>query len=183
MAGPADSPVLIISGPPGAGKTTTARLLAAGASAPSVHLESDTFFHFIRAGYVEPWRSESHAQNEAVMRIVARAAGGYASAGYRTTVEGIFIPGWFLEPVREALHGEGHEVAYAVLRASLGTCMARVQAREGEPPIDAGAVERVWQSFVGLGEYELNAIDVEGLEAEEVSALLTRRLSEGLLPV
>ena len=183
MAGPADSPVLIISGPPGAGKTTAARLLAAGAFAPSVHLESDTFFHFIRAGYVEPWRSESRAQNEAVMRIVARAAAGYASAGYRTTVEGIFIPGWFLEPVRDALREEGHEVAYAVLRAPLGVCMRRIQAREGDPPIDAAAVERIWQSFVGLGEYEPNAIDVEDLEAEEVSALLSQRLSQGLLRV
>ena len=183
MAGPADRPVLIVSGPPGAGKTTAARLLAAGASTPSVHLESDTFFHFIRAGFVEPWRAESQEQNEAVMRIVAGAAAGYASAGYLTTVEGIFIPGWFLEPVRDVLREQGHEVAYAVLRAPLAACMARVQSREGEPPIDATAVERVWQSFVGLGEYERNALDVEGLEAGEVVALLRQRLAAGLLQV
>ncbi len=35
-----------------------------------MHLESDSFFHFIRAGYVEPWRRESHEQNTTVMHIV-----------------------------------------------------------------------------------------------------------------
>jgi adenylate kinase family enzyme len=64
----------MLTGPPGAGKTTTARLLAAG-SERAVHLESDSFFHFIRAGYVEPWKPEAHEQNTTVMRIVAADLG------------------------------------------------------------------------------------------------------------
>jgi predicted kinase len=182
MAGSADSPVLILSGPPGVGKTTVARLIAAG-PAPSVHLEVDTFFHFIQAGYVDPWKPESREQNEIVMRIVAEAAGGYASAGYLTIVEGIFIPGWFLEPVRDALRADGHEVAYTVLRAPLRLCTARVQAREGNPPIDDAAIEQIWRSFTALGEFERNVFEVEGQGAEEVSALLVRQLSAGLLRV
>jgi adenylylsulfate kinase-like enzyme len=89
----AAGPILILAGPPGVGKTTTARLLAAG-SERAVHLESDLFFHFIRAGYVEPWKAESHEQNTIVMRIVAAAAAGYADAGYFTIVDGIISPRW-----------------------------------------------------------------------------------------
>jgi predicted kinase len=182
VTAPNENPVLILSGPPGVGKTTVAGLIA-GRSAPAVHLEADSFFHFIRAGYVEPWKTESGEQNEIVMQIVARAAAGYASGGYFTMVEGIFIPGWFLEPVRDVLRDEGHEVAYAVLRAPLPVCAARVQAREGDPPVDGGAIEQIWRDFADLGELERNALDVGGRGAEEVSELLMQELLEGRLRV
>ncbi len=141
-----------------------------------VHLEADSFFRFIRAGHVEPWKPESQAQNEAVMGIVARAAVGYAQAGYFTVVEGVLIPGWFLEPLLETLRGGGRAVACAVLRAPLEMCIERVQNRAGEPPIDAGIMERIWRGFTDLGEFEGNALDVERIDAEGVSDLLERRL-------
>jgi hypothetical protein len=53
------------------------------------------FFHFIRSGYVEPWKPESHEQNRIVMGIVANAAATYAAAGYFTIVDGIIIPPGF----------------------------------------------------------------------------------------
>jgi hypothetical protein len=146
-------------------------------------MEADRFFHFIRAGYVEPWRPESHEQNRVVMEIVAAAAAGYAEAGYLTIVDGIVIPEWFLEPLRGALQAAGHRVAYAVLRAPLATCLARVQEREGQPPIDREALTRLWQSFSGLGELEANVIDVDGRSAEEAADLLEQRLADGRLAV
>jgi tRNA uridine 5-carbamoylmethylation protein Kti12 len=177
-----DSPVLIVTGPPGVGKTTAAGILTAR-SDRAVHLEADAFFRFIGRGYVEPWRPESHEQNQTVMRIVAGAAAGYADAGYFTIVDGIVIPGWFLEPLRVALGEAGHEVAYAVLRAPLGVCLARVQSREGDPPIDSGAIEQLWRSFADLGDLERNALEVDGVEADGVAELLAQRLAGGLLTV
>ena len=76
-------PVLILTGAPGAGKTAVARLLASR-SERAAHVESDSFFHFIQSGYIEPWKPESHEQNTVVMRIVAEAAdlvGADASLG------------------------------------------------------------------------------------------------------
>lgn len=142
-----------MTGPPGVGKTTAASALVAGASR-AVHLESDVFFRFIRAGYVEPWKAESHDQNRAVMRIVGEAAAGYAAAGYFTVIDGIVIPGWFLEPLRDGLGVAGYEVAYAVLRAPLPVCVERAQGRERDPLSEPDVIERLWQSFADLGDLE-----------------------------
>jgi predicted kinase len=147
----------------------------------AVHLESDRFFSFIRTGHVEPWAPESNEQNRIVMGIVAEAAARYAAAGYFTVIDGIVIPGWFLEPVRDALHDAGHHVALAVLRAPLPVCLARVQEREGPPGIDSGAIEQIWRSFADVGALEKNVIDVGNAGTDEVLEVLARHLKDGHL--
>lgn len=177
-----ETPVLILTGPPGVGKTTVAEILATR-SERGVHLEADTFFHYIRTGFVEPWKPESQEQNEVVMRIAAAAAAGYAEAGYATVVDGIVIPAWFLRPLHDALVEAGQEVAYAVLRAPLERCLERVQSREGQPPIDRGAIAQLWESFADLGELERHALDVDGLAPEQAADLVARNLAAGRLTV
>ncbi len=148
-----------------------------------MHLEADEFFRFIRTDYVEPWRPESHDQNRVVMEIVAKAAAGYAEAGYLTIVDGIVLPDWFLEPLRCALAGAGHRVAYAVLCAPLSTCLSRVQDREGAPPIETEAIEQLWRSFTGLAAFEANVLEVGDRSAEEAAEMLERHLTDGLLTI
>jgi predicted kinase len=175
-------PVLIVTGPPGVGKTTAADILVARSSR-AVHLESDSFFRFIRSGYLEPWRRESHAQNRIVMEIVAQAAAAYAAAGYFTVLDGIVIPGWFLEPLREALIDAGQPVAFAVLRAPLSACRARAESRARAPLDDPAALEQLWRSFADLGQLEPHAIEVGDLSPADVADLLERRLQEGRLAI
>ncbi|HEY3492858.1 MAG TPA: AAA family ATPase, partial [Solirubrobacterales bacterium] len=124
--------VLILTGPPGVGKTTVAGHLAQR-ERRSVHLEADRFFFFIKSGFVEPWEPESHEQNQMVMRTAAEAAAKYAQAGYSTVFEGIVIPRWTLKVVRETLEAAGIPTSYAVLRAPRAHCIARVKEREGIP--------------------------------------------------
>jgi predicted kinase len=173
-----DRPVLILTGPPGAGKSTTAAILAERAAA-GVHLESDVFFRFIRGGSVEPWKPESHEQNTVVMRIVGEAAAGYAAAGYFVVIDGIVLPRWFLVPLRDVLGEAGHEVAYVVLRAPLSVCTTRVENREGIPLSEPEVIPTMWSQFEDLGEFEAHRIDIGGRRPDEVADAVEHLLAAG----
>lgn len=180
MSGTSRPPVLILTGPPGVGKTTAAAILAERAT-PSVHLEADAFFRFVRSGFVEPWKPESHEQNSLVMDIVAEAATAYAAGGYFTVVDGIVIPRWFLGPLRDRLRSAGLGAAYAAMRAPLPACEARL--REREDLFDPEAIVRLWTAFEDLGELEGNAVDVTGLSPVEAAAAVEAALANGDLTV
>jgi predicted kinase len=177
-----DNPVLTLTGTPGSGKTTVAQLLAAK-SERAVHLESDHFFHFIRSGYIEPWKSESHEQNTAVMNIVADAAAGYARAGYFTIIDGIISPRWFLESVRDSLHAAGQSVAYAVLRAPLPVCLSRVRGRAPDRLSDTTVIERLAREFVNLGCLESHVIDTGTQTADAAADALAELLQTNRLVI
>jgi tRNA uridine 5-carbamoylmethylation protein Kti12 len=176
----AEEPVLILTGAPGAGKTTTARILVASAER-AVHLESDAFFHFIQTGYVEPWKPESQGQNKVVMRIVGEAAAAYANAGYFTIIDGIVSPRWFFEPLRDSLQNAGLMVAYAVLRPPLAVCRSRAVMGESGQPADPAVVGQLWEEFADLGSLERHAVDTETEGAAEVAATTAQRLRDGQL--
>jgi predicted kinase len=182
MPSPDQSPVLLLTGAPGVGKTTTARVFASRADR-GVHLESDAFFHFIRAGYVEPWKPESSEQNTLIMRIVADSASAYAAGGYTTVVDGIILPRFFLQPLRESFRDAGHQLAYAVLRAPLEVCASRAATREARALGSRKVVERLWRAFADLGPLERHAIDIDGKSPDEAADLVAERVQDGSLAI
>ena len=119
------SELLIITGPPGAGKSTVARLVA-DRFEPSALVQGDAFFAFVARGYIDPWLAESHEQNTVVTEASARATSVFATGGFTTIFDGMVGP-WFLPTFLE--HAEVESVHYAVLLPSVETCVARVLAR------------------------------------------------------
>ncbi|HEY0001024.1 MAG TPA: AAA family ATPase [Actinoplanes sp.] len=90
--------VIILTGPPAAGKTTVAALLAADAGSPTVHLTTDLFYRSIRTGFVLPFLPDAQRQNEVVIEAIVAT---FARGGYDVVVDGIIGP-WFLPPFRAA---------------------------------------------------------------------------------
>ena len=176
----ADATVLLMSGPAASGKTTVARIVASSFER-SVHVEADRFFSFVVGGYVDPWDPDSHEQNRVVMEIAGDVARRYALAGYVTILEGMFIPGWFYEPVRDRLRADGLVVSGAFIRPPLGTTLERGRSRLPPKLLDDDVLERLWHSFEDLGPLEANAFANDTDPPDETAAEIVRRLRAGAL--
>jgi len=166
--------ILILTGSPGAGKSTAARSLVAASDAPAVHLHSDDFWHFIKKGAIPPYLRESRKQNEVVMAVLAKAAEGYAQGGYFVVVDGIVGP-WFIHPFRrlkQPLH-------YIVLRPALEAAIERCRLRGGDTLTDPEPISALHKQFSMLGEYENHVIETVGHSPEETLASVHAGLVSG----
>jgi predicted kinase len=179
--------VLIITGPPGSGKSTTARLVAERFDTAAC-LESDWFWTTIVKGFIPPWRPEADSQNRAVVGALAASAAALATAGYPVVVDGIVGP-WYLGLVTETLARPGVETHYVVLRPDLAVTKARVAVRAAEeqrPGLLASAfvaddpVAHMWREFSNLGEFERHVVDNTRLDAEKTAAVVWSRFSDGV---
>ena len=170
--------MVIVSGPPGSGKTSVSAALASGCER-GVHLESDWFFRSIRSGFVAPWLPDAHSQNAAVMAVAADAAAAYVDAGYAVVWDGIVGP-WFLDRVARRLAARKIRLQYLVLRPGRVTASRRVQERGGTA--ETTGAEAMYDQFADLGEFEPHVISSDA-PAEQVIEACRAALAEGGLVV
>jgi hypothetical protein len=135
--------LIVVTGPPGAGKSTVAPLLAAD-FARSALVRGDDFFAYVSAGWIEPWLPEAHEQNDVVLAAAASAAGRFAVGGYTVVYDGVVGP-WHLAAFAAAT-GLG-ALSYVVLLPPERSCLARVAGRIGHGFTDADATRRMHRQF------------------------------------
>ena len=164
--------VLVLTGPPGSGKTTTAGLIAAAAGAPKVHLHADDFWHVIRAGAIAPYDAAAHRQNAVVIDVLAGAAATYARGGYFVVLDGIVGP-WFLAPFRVL----AVPVHYVVLRPPLDVAIDRCRARGGDTLTASGPITALHQQFSALGRLESHVIATGAESREDTVAVVLAALA------
>lgn len=171
------STLLVVSGPPGAGKSTVAALLAARFDR-SVLVEGDAFFGFLARGAIEPWLPESHAQNDVVVHAAAAAAGAYVRGGYTTVYDGMIGP-WFLASFVEATGLLG--VDYVMLMPTVEECWRRVDTRARHGFRDEAATRKMHAEFSAATVESRHVVVEPPDEPTSVVDEILQRLDQGVL--
>jgi thymidylate kinase len=137
------SDLIVVSGPPGAGKTTVATALSRLFD-PSALVPGDQFFALIVQGYIAPWTAPAHHQNEVVTGAAGAAAGRLATGGYTVVYDGLIGP-WFLETFTAA--AKCPFLHYAILLPPESVCLERVRSRADHGFKDQEAARHMYQQF------------------------------------
>lgn len=170
--------LLLLTGPPGSGKSSVAPILARDAT-PSAIVPGDTFFGFLYRGGIDPWRPEADEQNTAVIESAAAAAGRLARRMH-VVFEGVLDPSFL--PAFLAAAGLD-ELDYAVLLPDVETCLHRVATRAGHDFADAAATRHMHRQFAAAHLDARHVITDAPASPGESAALVRHRRAEGRLTV
>ncbi len=169
------SGVLFLTGPCGAGKSTTARAWADAQTVPTVCIDVDALRLLVRTGRARPeleWDSEASRQWESACRIAVAAAAIHRANGAQVVIE-VYAPP--APPGTPGLPSWDEllidlEAVVVHLMPSLDACLARNAERTGEARIDRLAVRRNYEDYAWCidATKPANVIDTTNLSVSEV---------------
>ena len=180
-SGSSDDPAMaflaVVTGPPGAGKSTVAHALAARFD-HSVLVPGDAFFGFLARDAIVPWLPAADSQNEIVIRAAAAATGRFVAGGYATVYDGVLGP-WFLPDF--AAEAALDHLSYIILLPSVEQCVDRVANRLGHGFTDEDATRQMYREFARADINERHVLaDLRG-PADGTAAEIARRIQGGTL--
>jgi hypothetical protein len=159
-------PVVMLSGPVGAGKTTVARELVAISPAPLCYLEGDAFWPV----FAKPGEKPIRERFRLLMRSVTAASVPLARGGYEVLLDFSF-PLDFIDTARKIL--KEIPLDFVMLRPSIAICEQRAAARPEGKIADYGVYRDFYAMFEGLPKHEIADDDADAVS-------LARRIRGGL---
>ena len=169
--------LLVLTGPPGAGKSTVARAVVASLERAALVRGDDFFAHVVR-GAVDPWLPAAAEQNAVVLSAAAAATVLLVDGGYPTVYDGV-LGAWSLDRfLADTGLGALH---YAVLLPSEARCVQRVATRAGHGFTDAAAARHMHAQFASAALDERHVLREPSDDAAAAAALVLRRWAGGAL--
>ena len=169
---PAAKPIIVLSGPPGAGKSTVAGELVGLSTGPMACIEGDKFWSF----FAKDWKNMAENRNFITLMTSATAASlSYARAGYETVLD-FSVPPWFLPTVYKIVNGRGLSLHYVVLFPSRQICAQRAATRAEGALGDYTHYDDFYDTFQTAGAY---LISDDLCSAAETAARIREGLDKG----
>ena len=165
------TPILILSGPVAAGKSTVAHELVRLLTDDVVLIEGDVFWSF----FVKGVRGPTQKSFRTIMSAMTAAAIPYATGGSQVILD-FSIPPWFLDTVKKIAGVRDVPVNYVVLRPSETVCAQRATSRTDGSIADYTRYSELYRDFDQVARH---IVCDDDLSAADTAAVIARGVAEG----